>query len=441
MPTLQLAVQRIGNYSYLALENLAITGLAPATTSKPPAGAGVPPPPLNEQMLGQPPTSDPGLRALSSAEQSNVVVGRAWAGYFLALRNAINGIMPPSASGQSAIAVLIEAPSIDETDVEWYAKLTTAVGVADPLMFTPGFSIAKSRYGRMFQPGDYIMIADFNITGGQYNFEIAQLTAISNAGVWTLTRAGASSPPGQARFATPLVAHNPAAAPNGFIAIYRLLDEFWNIALPSPATPQLKKLPWDNMCVAAVQATAAGIPPVLLPLIPPVTINGMIQQAVPGFRTLNGAEYTLGDPGAIAVGGTSVLRLSVAGWHSIRNMFFEIDGTTPVTGPTNITLAYIQPDRKKAYQLATFVIATGTRASYLATALPQNRRNPYAGTWPYHANLPLMVNGLSAAGLLQTGFTLDRTTTATMQEDGEIDYIVTAIAGTPGSGLRGQVQT
>ena len=49
---LAFTVQRIGNYSYLALDNVAVSGVAPAANTS--AGAGLQPPPLNEAMLGTP---------------------------------------------------------------------------------------------------------------------------------------------------------------------------------------------------------------------------------------------------------------------------------------------------------------------------------------------------------------------------------------------------
>lgn len=432
-------MQRIGNYSYLCIENLGFTGQPKLQGS----GTAFPPPPLNQAMVGNPPTAT--APALDGAQQSAVVPSSPWAGWFLQLFNHQRALSP-SVAGQISRSVVIEAPSVDETDADWYATITTPVTIADPLVFTPGASIASSRYGRAFRAGDYVLIADDStyvdadeVT--QYRFEIAQIANISAGGSWTLNRSGTTSAKGEALFGTRIVTHTPTTKA---IRIFRLIDKFWNIPLPSPAALQCLKLPWDNMCVAAVVLTVANLEPLLLHTIGSVATPPM---PVPGFRTLSGAEYTLGNPDAITLGQTSVLRLTVAGWHSIRNMFFEFDGVSgsgvSTAGDTEIALVYIQPNRARAFLVATFRIQSGQRESY---ATPQqNLRFPVSAIdplgWPPHTLLPEMLNALDADGKLVNGFSLDPTSLALIEEDGELDYIVTANATTPGVGLRGTVQT
>lgn len=436
---LSLSVQKIGNYSYLTLEGLGLFGKQSS------AAPGFPPPPLTTPMQGAAPSGSATSKSLQ--EQANLLATPVWRNWFQQLWTRVNVTVP------LGVSAIIEAPSIDETDVDWYAMLTGPVGTSDPLTFQPNFSPFQSRYGRKFAVGDYVLFNDFSSYIGtdgvpSYGFEIAQITAISG-GVWTLTRSNANTTPpsfvpssgfSTACFGTPLIPHTPPSG--GFIAIYRLIDKFWSVAVPQINTPQVVKLPWDNMCVVAVLATVPGVTPVLLPLT--AALPG---PAIPGFRTLSGAEYTLGAPGAVALGTTSILRLSVAGWHSIRNVFFEMDGAAP-NGATAIALAYIRPDRQAAYLLGKYVIPTNARVGYAVgqsnvtfPVIQQNTRFPAQATWPPHANLPLMVNGLDGNGVLKNGFTLDPTQPMTMQEDGELDFIVTANPSTPGTGLRGTVQT
>jgi hypothetical protein len=419
VPQISLTVELVGNYSYLALENLMLSGAGTL------AGvAGLPPPPFNQAILGNPSTGTRTVQAQTSAKQTNLLFSPPWVGWIQTIRNLVNFLLSQKSTG-----ITVEAPSVDETDVDWHAWLTGGMNAQNPVTFTPTFTPFKSRYGRVFAVNDLALIADpaSYIDGSgvsRYAYEIVQITAISAAGAWTLSRG---------LYGTPCIQH--ALSP---LAVYRMVDVFWLVPLPAPGSPQLVKLPWDNMCVAVLSASIAGATTVLLNLIPLASTG----QAVPGFRTLSGAEYTLGATGAISAGMSSALRLTVAGWHSIRNAFFEFDAGagagTGGAGDTLITLVYIAPGRIAAYQVATFTIPGGSTVSFLTP--PQNRRTPYTGLWPFHANLPLMVGALNATGVLQTGFTLDPTHTASISEDGELDFIVTQAATTPGNGLRGTVQ-
>lgn len=420
MGALTFSVQQIGNYSYLTLEGLAIPGAA-LNPNLPLV------PPLVQAVLGSPPTATLSSQAQNSGQQAAQLLSKPWVGWALSVSDRLN---QGSVLSQAPVIVVVEAPSIDETDIDWHAWLTSAMGVDSPTTFTPTFTPFHSRYGRTFAVNDYALIADsFTFVDPvgvrRYRFEIVQIAAISSAGVWTVNRAC---------FGTPLLPHTPAIGP---MAVYRLIDAFWAVTLPSPATPQARKLPWDSMCIPVIQASVSGgDDPLLINLIQPVTAG---VPAVPGFRTLSGAEYTLGAPGAIALGATSILRLSCAGWHSIRNAFFEMDGPAGAGTDTLITLAYISPNRANAYLVGNFTIPAGATTSY--TTPQQNTRMPAFATWPPSSNLPLMTGGLDAAGQLQNGWTLDPTMTATIEEDGELDFIVTQTSSTAGTSLRGTVQT
>jgi hypothetical protein len=436
--TLNLFVQQVGNYGYLALENLAVNGPGSATPVPNSTSPGPVAPPLNEPMLGTDATSV--APSLTPDDQAQTTARKAWAGFFLLIAARLNAQAPSAANALAApVAVSVEAPSIDETDADWYAILQSDMTLTDPVEFKPGFSKPTSRYKRKFAPGDYLLIYD---TGSfidpdgirLYRFEIVQLTNIASDGTWTVQRSTPGGSNTQAQFGTPKTTHR---AGDG-IPVYRLIDSFWNIVLNSPQTPQLKKLPWDAMTVPVVVARTANVSPITLNMVPVYDSN---LGAVPGFRTLSGAMYTLGGDGT--VGSVSIRRLTVAAWHTIRNIFAEWDTSPAAGGVTTLTVAYITPDRTQAYQVCTITIEDGKMQSYETSQ--QNARFPLSDTftflWPPNLGLPLMVGALDVNGKLQTGFTIDPHNTVFMEEDGELDFIVTAAPATVGVDLRVTVQT
>lgn len=302
------------------------------------------------------------------------------------------------------------APSVDEADIAYNFNCPSMDALADPVTVTIPTANTPSRFtGRTVTAGDYLLIADAGA------FEIVQVTAVTGT-QWTLKRGGL--------FGSTMAAHS------GTALMWRLVDQFFTVTRPRPIL-QAIEIPWPNKCVVAVES--GGTSTSLLP-------TSASDPPVPGHRTCNGAEYTLGGDGSL--GSLSIRRLKVANWAGLRNMFAEFDGTAPAGGSTEITVVYINPARNAAYLVGVLTVFDGYRESY--TSAQQGARFPLFSTsvtWPPHTNLPALSGALTAGGILQTGFSVNPAATATIEEDGELDFIVTTAAPTAGTDLRVTIQT
>ena len=393
------------------------------------------------------------LGAANSLFNPNVMrdalVSKQWFGQTVKpLPSTGGGVTPPPSGGSASFTVVygeyghicmeaaiagtvpFEMPSVDEVDADFWYPCPAMGGGTNPLTIPIPVANAASRFGRVPAAGDYFLIADQRIVGPVgFAFEVFQLLAINTAAAtWQLSRLG--------QFGSVMTTH--AAG----IPMYRLVDQFFEVTKPLGSPLQDEQYPWPNKCVVAVQVKG-GQSVSLLP-------TSSAARPTPGLRTLNGAMYTLGNPGSATVGTTSILRLKTANWASIRNAFFEFDGPAGTgAGSTLIALVYIDPTRGMAYLIGTITITSPGRNSWLAPQ--QNLRLPDGSfgvpprilplTWPPHVQLPQMIGALNATGQLITGFSINPSSVISIQEDGEVDYIVTAAPATPGTGLRGTVQT
>jgi hypothetical protein len=432
VPVLSFRVVLEG-YGELTIENLTIKPF-------PNSGAAiVGPPPLEHPVTASP----SGARAVPASGQTraDALMNEPWGGYVRGLVRRVNSF------SNATPTITLETPSLDETDLAWYFT-GTIPGTAGNTATFAVTAVNQSKYGRKLAVGDYIMWGNMN-TGTnpvtllpQYACEIDKITALvldmgGNPTSITVTRNG--TPPGFGFFGSL------QAPQNG--TFWRLIDKFWQVPIYMP--PQPIKLPWANMCVPAVLGTFPGAKPVLVPLLPVPGVQTSTP-AAPGLRTLNGAEYVLGNPAAATVGMTSTLRVQVAGPESIRSVQAALQiAPTGVGSGVRIVVVYIRPDWVSGAGLVDVLnIAAGSIFNYnVSTNAPQKRRQmPYHDGWPgpdYPPNLlPAAVSPFNIDGSLNHLITFTSSSFVEFAEGGWLDFVVTAIgSGVAGTGPVVMVQT
>lgn len=322
---------------------------------------------------------------------------------------------------------------------------------------------ATATLGRQFATNDYVIWNDVTISGNSYAYEIDQITSITPIGdtsfTATLARAGPQASSGQAQYGSILTGHSDAA-------LFRLINEQFEKTVDFSGGPQVLKLPWDSMTVAAVELTGAGLAtPALVNLAPApylpdgVTVNSRLFPPSPGLRTMNGAAYTsLGAFGALYAGQTAVARVPVQAWESVRYVYGSVriapTGPTTFNGDENacivVYVCYILKDISQAALVDTLVIDTGDLVSYPSSNPPDGRQMPRHFYWGHIAPnldwppsiLPELTGALNASGNLQLGFSVSTSTGIVMAPDGYLDFIIGQVGTTlPGSALTVSVQT
>ena len=173
---------------------------------------------------------------------------------------------------------------------------------------------------------------------------------------------------------------------------------------------------------------------------------------------MNGAAYvSLGINGTLSLSSTSVVRVPVQAWESIRTVYAMVRqapvGATSFHGDANaaivVYVCYISPGGLVGL-IDTLVIRTGQTTSYSASNAPDGRQMPYHVLWGSVAPnadwppnlLPKLTGALNAFGNLQLGFAISTTDTVVFAPDGVIDFIVAQVGtSTPGANLTLAVQT
>lgn len=210
------------------------------------------PPPLRDRLMGAPAMEAPSAESAHGDRAST-----PWGGFEQSVFDSLT-----RALGTKGVSLVgLECPSLDNTELGWYATTGAVDAVTDPIVFTPAITGA-SAFGRDFAAGDYVMFVDpAAATGSLYSYEIAKITAISLTGEWTVQRRQSTSAAGFAAFGTPMAAH--AAGIN----IVRVIDQFFFLPIPF-ASPQLSRCVWEDMTVAAVVLSVEREPDILVNLIP-----------------------------------------------------------------------------------------------------------------------------------------------------------------------------
>jgi hypothetical protein len=343
---------------------------------------------------------------------------RTWYIFFAALAKSA------SAAGTADLAKLvIFAPSIDEEDIRLYGTGSIDAST-DPVSLLPASVTESSRYGTVFDTGDFLI---WNDSSG---YEIDQITGIGSAGELILQRREQGAPANQAHFGSPLGAHTSQT-------FYRLVPQFFTVDISDGVLPEMAQFPWANKCVAAVRTwgvSNAGQDG------PAAQLN-LAQTHVPGWRTMNGAEYTnLGIAGDLVVNQRAAYRVPVAAWESIRCVFASVK--TPPTGASiKIAVVWIGPDDTEGSRPVGFIerleIPIGSYRSFLFANPPDSQQLPYGRDFPPN----LLANCGSLSGLTPpvspgVGAPL------VFSPDGEIDIVIEQVGSTtPGADLVVTVQT
>lgn len=159
--------------------------------------------------------------------------------------------------GSSRFQLLsFEAPSVDTTDMGWFAT-GDMDATTDPITITAPITSA-SIYGRQFQVGDYVVWDDSGTANGLYQYEIDRIVSV-NGDAFTLSRSQQGGAPGRSYFGGVRAAHTS-------ISFYRLLDRYFQVLWDGSA--QVFKFLWDGMIVSAIQATSQDVDTTLLNLFP-----------------------------------------------------------------------------------------------------------------------------------------------------------------------------
>lgn len=498
-------------YGYLTIESFTSIGVTPA------AGAG--------PTIGQPPIPQP-----FEDPSGNGFFARPWARFFIELASAAS-----KGGGDDSDFFFFLAPSVDETDSEWYgtgtidastnpsvasvtltgqsrygvtakvidggsgytaatftitgtggtgqpaAGTATVAGgaIVDLPVTTNGYGLvapltvnitgdgtlatAQASPGRQWNVGDYVIWNDPTIVGTKYQYEIDQLTAITavddGSATFTFTRIASTSIAGEAFFGSPMGAHTTRH-------FYRLIPQVFTRAILTGSGPQIYRLPWDNMMVAAVLCFAPDIDPVLINLAPaPYTpgttdIDPRNSPPCPGLRTMNGAAYTgLGIIGDLTSAATSTARESCMSrtTESIRCVFIRAieapTGAVTFNGDANACVVcyvfYIALDGTVGL-IDTVVIDDGNFDSFIAANTYEGRQMPFHFYWPTQPpnvdwppnRLPVNTTGLDTNGLLQLPVVIDPTQTVLFGPPGQIDFILSQVGATiSGATMIATVQT
>ena len=405
-------------YGCLTIDNLAITGLQASG-----AAPGLPQPPLNQAMLGSPPTST--ATPLDGSGQSAVCTSTPWGMWFVQLVNRVNSL------GLGTVPILLECPSVDEDDLGWGGG-GTIDATTDPVTFDVTI-FGTSRYGRKFSVGDYILWDDPTTSGQNFVYEIDQITAISGT-KFTLARGSAG---GQAaQFGSLKFAHSTKV-------FFRLIDKFFTLNWNGVQTTF--ELGWYNKCVCAVVATMPGIKvPTLVNLFPLNStapgINLTTTPPCPGLRTLIGNEYAIGMSAPLSVGAIADNWLQITGPESIRSVFVSL-ATAPTGGPAQIIVIYRSPDKTAAGVIDILNVPPGAYGNYdLTLNRPDQRRQmPYHDGWPPTTGvgedwppnvLPGAPGALLASGNIDPSYTGATSGSGILFEEGGWWSYICTLAGT-----------
>ncbi len=472
----------------------------------------MPQPLLDDQQIGDPTDVASLVAALKSSRAS-----RPWLQWFWLLKRLLG-----QGSSVVSNQLTILAPSVDETDARWFGSGTiaaatdpvtfavtitgltrfgvqvtggtgytngdsltvssnngqgrpakgTAVVVAGvivgftltvqgynlraPLVVTGGTGTgAAATLGRQFAVGDYIVWNDPTIVSGAFSYEIDQITAITPTDDThfncTLARHASGAAAGVAQYGSKLNAHTGAN-------FYRLINKEFFTNLDLSAGPQMLRFLWDNMTVAAIQISGAGIS-LLANLAPPINATRYSPPS-PGLRTMSGAAYISLNVGGQLVPGAQTNKADAGqAWETIRTAYAKVDtaptGATSYTGPNGtvdanaaIVVYLCWVNLANVVRLIDIlVIDTAATTSFASTNAPDGRQMPYltfsnkAIQWPPNM-LPLCTSALDSNGnLLNTmGFTW--TDLAPFSPDGYIQAVVVQVGTTvSGSNLRVVLQT
>lgn len=231
---------------YLVVEGIRLTGSGVA------APINATPPPLRDRILE------------SDLDGSNNYVSRQYGWFF---QSVYDGLV--RALGTKGVSLVgVEAPSLDLTDLAWYATAGAVNATDDPVVILPTI-FGASAYGRQFVVGEYVLFNDSTVVGALYSYEICKIIDINTTtGEWTLQRRQNYAAPGFAAFGTMLADH--AAG----VTINHLIDQYFFTMIPF-GSEQVWRIVWESMTIPAIILSVETQPDILVNLIapPPAAAN------------------------------------------------------------------------------------------------------------------------------------------------------------------------
>jgi hypothetical protein len=348
---------------------------------------------------------------------------RTWYLFFAQLAKAANSI-----ASEDLAKLVVFAPSIDEEDILLYGTGSIDAST-DPVSMTPSSITEASRYGTVFDTGDFIIWNDSTVVAGHRSYEIDQITGIGSAGELILQRHEAGAPANQAHFGSYLAAHD--------CTFYRLVPKLFTVDISDGVLPEMVQWPWANKCVAAVRSwgvTASGQDG------PAAQVN-LGTGLSPGWRTMNGACYTnLGIAGDLIVDQRAAYRVGVQAWESIRCVYASVK-TPPAGASIKLAVVWIGPDDTEGSRPVGFIerleIPIGSYRSFLFADPPDSQQLPYGRDFP-----PNLLANCGSLGGLTAPVTPGAGSPYVFSPDGEIDIVIEQIGSdTAGADLVVTVQT
>lgn len=259
--------------------------------------------------------------------------------------------------------------TVDELTTDCYVT-APAVDTTDPKTITvvpnPGQVSTLA-----FEIGDWVV---FNDPG---HFEWCQLTnKVGN--VWTLTRHYPGTPTGEATFGSLLESH--AAGTKIFKGqVRRFLRDARTGGFGDGEVPTRFDFDIPAVCVGAVVAA-----PFNEGGYGTWVVYNCATATVPGIRTLSGGNYTFQKSGTLAAAAGAIVGMSksVQFQETVRVLFTRCE--TAPTGANLIVKIRKSADGGTTWSDVETITTTAThKASYDLVGPPDDRQEPYSGSWPF----------------------------------------------------------
>lgn len=348
-------------------------------------------------------------------------------------------------------------PSIDESDLGVYGKGTLSGTASVTASFNATLLVENSRYGTagFFGVGDYFIWDDPG------NYEIDKILSVDHiSGALVIQRQPPGAPPGSAYFGSPLSGHSDKA-------FFRLVPKLFSNAIqknalgqsaPTTASgiPSYWEYLWAAKCPVAVLSQVIGENG----NSESFTLN-LAEPEIPGYRTCSGNLYVVGGGMGtdLTVGQNADFRIRVTAPDTLR--VYSAHVINPPRGTDmKIRICYVTPDASAVGLLDSVTIPGDQRYSFdITSARPENQVMPYFATEWVPTDimgdenyppvwLPSLIANMSvtsvfdAAGHIQAGLSIDKTTPILFQQGGYIDFVIEQVGSTSaGQSLTVSVET
>ena len=275
--------------------------------------------------------------------------------------------------------------SMDMSDISFYASATldTDAGPSDYRddFETVAVTIVGTSYrGKTFQAGDFIFCVN---TSAPSLARIAQIKSILGPGSWSIQYRGAGDTTTQGYFGSSRIAANRiyVCDVDQFKVPHRTVDSVvsysrdFSLLLPSK-------------CVAIVVARGVNGSGQGVQTVYNICIENATS-GIPGLFVDNGGFYTMPLNGTLALKQTLPQWISIRQYAGARCAYTKVK-KPPVGASLIIDLLFISyptsssNNTRKVAIHSEMTVAVNEFMSYAFNNLPQNRRVPYYGSFPFH---------------------------------------------------------